>query len=106
MAQRITWQNDNWAFGCDFDDDFFKVFKRVIRENCRSVCLQTTGCTHFTWSQIGNGTCLLMSGAVSKNNALFKNDKTMVCGFISKRKCNLISLRGRFLHLANERLHI
>ena len=78
----VTWQNEDWAFSCDFkNNDLTNV--QISWEQCGAKCQETTGCTHFTWTSFNGGTCWMKKGSVSKSNAMYTGDKTMVCGIVS-----------------------
>jgi hypothetical protein len=80
LKRGITW-NGNWAFACDFrNNDLTNV--RIRGEDCGGRCAQTAGCTHFTWTTYNGGTCWMKKGSVSKSDAFFTNDHSMVCGVI------------------------
>ncbi len=44
------------------------------------MCDSTFRCTHFTWTNYNGGTCWLKYGSVSKPDAFFTNNYSMVCG--------------------------
>ena len=78
VKRDITW-NGNWAFACDFyGNDLTNA--QIRGEDCGGRCAQTAGCTHFTWTTYNGGTCWMKQGPVSKSNARFTNDQSMVCG--------------------------
>jgi hypothetical protein len=79
---RIDWKGNDLATSCNFrGNDFLDA--QVPVENCRSKCAETVGCTHFTWTQFNGGTCWMKRGLVSKNDAFYNNDSSMVCGVIN-----------------------
>jgi hypothetical protein len=51
-----------------------------FKENL-SLFLNTECSTHFTWT---NGTCNLIGGPVSREDALVTSDQSMVCGIVNK----------------------
>lgn len=71
-------QSGNWAFACDFYGNDFKNV-RISGEQCGGTCSSTPECTHFTWSY---GTCYLKRGQVSKSDAKYTGDQSMVCGIV------------------------
>ena len=82
FASAIDWNGNNWAFGCDFDDnDLSNV--QIRGEDCGQKCVDTDGCTHFTWTTYNGGTCWMKSGSVSQGDAKETNDNSMVCGITS-----------------------
>lgn len=84
-GSNINWNGQNWASSCDFlGNDLSNV--QVPSEGCGGKCAQTSGCTHFTWTNYMGGTCWMKTGSVSKNDAFATSDPSMVCGVISSRK--------------------
>ena len=85
ISCQINWQSGDgaeWAFACDFDGN--DMGNAQIRgEDCGGRCTSTSGCTHFTWTTWNGGTCLMKSGSVSKSDARFTGDDSMVCGVIT-----------------------
>ena len=80
IKSQLSW-NGNWALACDFiGNDLANA--NVRGEDCSNKCYNTAGCTHFTWTTWNGGTCWMKKGSVSKNDAVFTNDQTMVCGVI------------------------
>ncbi|CAF4810662.1 unnamed protein product, partial [Rotaria sp. Silwood2] len=78
----VNWNGNNWAMSCDFHgNDLSSV--RIASKFCGGKCAETSGCTHFTWTQYNGGTCWMKSGAVSKSDAFSTSDSTMVCGVIN-----------------------
>jgi len=76
----IVWQG-NWALGCDFRGNDLKD-ELTFGENCGTRCSQTTGCTHFTWTDHNDGTCWMKYGPVSKSDAVENADRSAVCGIM------------------------
>ncbi|RNA10692.1 SCP-like extracellular [Brachionus plicatilis] len=82
----INWNYDhanklNWALGCDFNEN---NLKNVLSkgEQCGPKCVQTPGCTHFTWTNFRDGTCWMKKGPVAKSNAFVLNHSGAVCGIL------------------------
>ena len=80
--EAVTWQNGDWAFGCDFKGNDLSN-ARVSGDKCGQTCVSTSGCTHFTWTTYNGGTCWMKKGPISKSNAFDTGNKTMVCGVVS-----------------------
>ncbi|UJR06871.1 hypothetical protein I4U23_011160 [Adineta vaga] len=80
-GSNINWNGNNWAVQCDFSGNDLSNVK-IAGELCGGKCAETTGCTHFTWTDHQGGTCWMKYGAVSKNNAFSTNDPSMVCGVL------------------------
>ncbi|CAF3259932.1 unnamed protein product [Rotaria sp. Silwood2] len=75
----INWNGNNWAMSCDFrGSDLSNV--QVASNLCGGKCVETQGCTHFTWTQYNGGTCWMKYGIVSKSDAFATTDTTMICG--------------------------
>ncbi|CAF3843698.1 unnamed protein product [Rotaria sp. Silwood1] len=81
VKRDINW-NGNWAMACDFNNnDLSNV--RIAPNLCGPKCVDTPGCTHFTWTQWNGGTCWMKKGPISKSNAFSTTDQTMVCGVVT-----------------------
>jgi hypothetical protein len=82
VSGSISWNNGPdgpWALNCDFfGNDLSNVASRG--EECSGKCKQTTGCTHYTWSNFNGGTCWMKRGSISQSNA--KNANGLVCGIV------------------------
>ena len=87
---QVNWQAGDgaeWAFSCDFDgNDMGNAQMRG--EDCGGKCISSPGCTHFTWTNWNGGTCWLKSGSVSKSNAKYTGDNSMVCGITTRNGGN------------------
>ena len=81
----VTWQSDNWAYACDFKSTDLSN-KKTDNSKCAAACASTSGCTHFTWTSYLGGTCWMKSGIISKSNAFYTNDYTMICGILNTAK--------------------
>ena len=84
---QINWQSGSptgtqWAFACDFKNSDLSN-KQAASSNCAQTCVNTQGCTHFTWSSYNNGTCWMKSGNVSQSNAVYNGNNSMICGILS-----------------------
>ena len=55
---------------------------QVTSEECIDACTVSIICTHFTWSETDGGTCLMFDGDVTKNDAFYVDDPTMMCGIV------------------------
>ena len=84
--QKIEWRSGDscsWAFSCDFPgNDLSHTHQPNTGAHCSGTCANTEGCTHFTW----NGhteLCMMKSGSVSKSDAIYYDDKSVVCGVIT-----------------------
>ena len=42
--------------------------------------LQLSGCTHYTWTDMDEGSCAMFDGQVKKEDAFPTDDPTMICG--------------------------
>ena len=87
-AQAVSWNYDSpnklsWALNCDFTNNDFANAK-TNGETCGPRCAQTSGCTHFTWTNYEGGTCWLKKGSVSKSNAFDKYSDNAVCGILDQ----------------------
>ena len=78
----VAWNGNNWAYSCDFRGNELSNVQ-VSAALCGSTCAQTPACTHFTWTNVNNGTCWMKNGTVFKNDAFSTNDMTMVCGILA-----------------------
>ena len=82
ISCQIDWQPGDWAFACDFHGGDL-TNAQIKGEDCGGRCAATSGCTHFTWTTFNGGTCWMKSGSVSRSDAFFTGDNSMVCGIIS-----------------------
>ena len=78
---QINWNGNNWALACDFKNNHLANVKCKASE-CGPKCSITFRCTHFTWNNKDGGTCLMKSGIVSKAEAIYTGDQSMVCGVL------------------------
>ncbi len=80
---QIEWQDEDsysWSYSCDFlGNDLSHKYHSKTEDHCSFTCAKTKGCTHFTW-QGQNNFCLMKSGSVGKSDAIYCNDKSVVCG--------------------------
>lgn len=53
---------------------------KVTSDKCGPSCLETPGCTHFTWTSFEGGTCMMKNGLVSKADAFGVSNSDYVCG--------------------------
>ena len=44
-----------------------------------------TGCTHYTWTEVDDGTCSMYDGDVKKEDAFPTDDPTMLCGIYTEQ---------------------
>lgn len=80
VSANIIW-NDNIGTSCDFvNNDLFNA--RTSKDECFQKCNQTSGCTHFTWSNWNSGTCWMKKGYVEKDDAFANADVDMICGIV------------------------
>ncbi|CAF1552387.1 unnamed protein product [Adineta ricciae] len=77
----IRWDERNWAYSCDFPGNNLANVSSSP-PSCGPKCNTMPNCTHFTWSNYNTGTCFLKYGNVTKQDAVFKNDQTMICGIV------------------------
>ncbi|OXA57057.1 uncharacterized protein LOC110847205 [Folsomia candida] len=81
IKRSINWNGNNWAMKCDFNGNNLSNVK-ISSDKCGGKCAETTGCTHFTWTNYNGGTCWMKSGNVSPNDAFETSDSSMVCGYM------------------------
>ncbi|OXA57317.1 endoglucanase-5 [Folsomia candida] len=77
----VNWNGNNWAMKCDFNGNNLSNVK-ISSDKCGGKCAETSGCTHFTWTNYNGGTCWMKSGNVSPNDAFETSDSSMVCGYM------------------------
>jgi hypothetical protein len=100
-AGQISWQNGKdgpWAFGCDFfGNDLSRVASRG--EECSGKCKQTSGCTHYTWTNFNGGTCWMKKNLIRQSNAI-RADQSFVCGILNSVPSVVPSVfsNGKFRH--------
>ncbi|CAF1552401.1 unnamed protein product [Adineta ricciae] len=75
----INWKGGMWAFACDFNTPNMAA---VPTESslCGPKCIETLNCTHFTWTDMNNGTCFMKAGNITTEDAVRTTDPTMICG--------------------------
>jgi beta-glucanase (GH16 family) len=54
---------------------------QVSGEKSGLTCINTNGCTHFTWNAF-NGRTMKKSSSIQKSNAIFNGNYNMVCGIL------------------------
>ena len=74
---------------CDFANNDLSSVK-TAGDQCGFTCIITSGCTHFTWTDLEGGTCWMKKNLVSKSDALFTNNNSMVCGIVPLRGINFL----------------
>ncbi|CAF1416506.1 unnamed protein product [Adineta steineri] len=75
----INWDGKDWAMSCNFNgNDLSNI--QIAGELCGGKCHETSGCTHFTWTNYNGGTCWMKTGTVSQSDAFPTDDPTMACG--------------------------
>jgi hypothetical protein len=80
-----------WARGCDWNNNDIGS-AQVKGEDCGGRCLNTEGCTHFTWNATINGdTCFLKSGSVQPDDAFTISDEGVRCGYVTTHNAQTIS---------------
>lgn len=67
------------AVDCDFPGNDFRNVS-LNRIDCGKKCSNTSGCTHFTWTNWNGGTCWMKKGLASKLKAV--ELKGAVCGVV------------------------
>jgi hypothetical protein len=55
---------------------------KIRGKECEEKCRNTPNCTHFTWNGENEGTCFLKHGYVTKKDAIYVNNKSIVCGIL------------------------
>ncbi|EFX77087.1 hypothetical protein DAPPUDRAFT_321660 [Daphnia pulex] len=73
-----------WQMNCRYVGDYFAL-KPSGPEQCGGLCLDQSGCTHFTHgpSPQGEGHCYMYNAPNGKANDIGANG--WVCGFVSHR---------------------
>ena len=84
---QLNWQDVTgeitWSLACDFTNNDLSS-ARVSSEKCGGTCINTNGCTHFTWTDYLGGTCWMKKNGASQNDAKFTNNYNSVCGIFTK----------------------
>ena len=84
-SSSVEWFNGEggviWAFSCGFKTEIFKK-SNGRGEECGMECKNTAGCTHFMWNHYKGGTCWMMRGEISSDDAFIQKKSTVgdVCG--------------------------
>ena len=77
----------NWAMNCDWAGGDLKYISSRSEE-CYANCLKTVGCTRFTWSKFGGGTCYMKSGSPCSTASVWNGEEGMICGFKGMDSCS------------------
>ncbi|KAI8610929.1 thaumatin [Chytriomyces sp. MP71] len=73
-----------WAPNCDWvGGDFANKPMPGDGSQCASACQQTSGCTHFTWTDWNTGTCWLKNGVADPAQAIVKAGNNVLCGYMT-----------------------
>lgn len=74
----------HWAMSCTFRGGNIGN-KTVIGELCASECTLIRGWTHFSWTEINNGTCFFNHSdeKIDKKEAVFMGEPGAACGILS-----------------------
>ena len=82
---QINWQTGGggvqWAQACDFKNRDLSS-AQVSSEKCGDKCLSTSGCTHFSWTNLQGDTCWMKRGGAQKSDAIANNNSVMICGIV------------------------
>ena len=79
LVGSVPWTSNDWAPNCDFfNNDLANA--NVAAPLCGPRCLQTPGCTHYTWNLYNGGTCWMKSGLVKRSDAFYVAQSDFVCG--------------------------
>ncbi|KAJ3229392.1 hypothetical protein HDU81_005395 [Chytriomyces hyalinus] len=84
----ITWtptgEGSSWAYNCDWTTPNMDTVA-VPANLCAAKCLETSGCTHFSWNNDKAGTCLLKAGPVAPESAVSigSNSDVAMCGYVT-----------------------
>jgi hypothetical protein len=82
LPTSISWRLDGSASQCDFSNNDLSNQKSISGSQCRSLCLITSYCTHFTWTSYNGGTCWMKYNPVSRDDAFSTTDTSMICGIV------------------------
>ena len=75
---QVTFDGLNWSIGCDFQGNDIEHLSNTRFEDCEPRCIDTPGCTHFTWM---SDICVLKTGQVFVQDA-FPTYDDMICGYV------------------------
>ena len=97
---QINWQSGSptgtkWASACDFTNSDLSN-KQVASTNCAQTCVNTQGCTHFSWTSFNGGTCWMKSGSVSQSDAVYNGNNAIVCGIVPSKILTIITIKKYF----------
>jgi len=81
----VNWNGNNSAISCVSNNNGpNNQLNNVLTSgsNCRSVCANTKGCTHFSWSSYIGGTRFMKQGSIKQSNAVLISNPSSVCGVL------------------------
>ena len=79
----INWNDDDVAFGCEFDGGAFDTLMSGVQE-CVDECGSRPECAKFSWKWNGtSGSCRLQDGEASKEEANIVAGNDAACGLAS-----------------------
>ncbi|KAJ3250628.1 hypothetical protein HDU77_006486 [Chytriomyces hyalinus] len=87
-SRAITWtptgEGSTWAYNCDWSTPNMATVA-VPANLCAAKCLETSGCTHFSWNNEKSGTCLLKAGPIAPESAVSigSNSDVAMCGYVT-----------------------
>ena len=83
IINAISW-NGNRGNGCDFIGNDLSLYLTNTANDCESLCLKTTLCTHYVWQTIGTfGICKMKKGPISRSNAVSTSNDKVICGIVN-----------------------
>ena len=86
VFSQVNWQQGaggvQWAPACDFYNNRDMGSARVRGEQCGEKCIDTSGCSHFAWTNYLGGTCWMKTGNVQKSDAKSNGNNQMICGIV------------------------
>lgn len=83
FKKEIYWRAGNWAFSCKFGGNRLVgmyPMNNITSFECRNNCQENLACTHFEWTDVDNGSCLLKTGYISRDKAIYNDKLSIICG--------------------------
>ncbi|KAI8613535.1 glycoside hydrolase superfamily [Chytriomyces sp. MP71] len=71
-----------YAANCDWPLQDLSNQAMPDGSTCSTVCHNTSGCTHFTWTDYAGGTCWMKQGPVDASTAVALTGNGFLCGYL------------------------
>ena len=82
-VSNINWNTESdgkWALNCDWPNKDLTNASPMRGEDCSKKCGQTSGCTHYSWTDFNGGTCWMKQGGEDPSKAIQTSSGS--CGYL------------------------